>query len=169
MKEIVINIGGAIAATSRARTGRAAELDPDIAFTLTPVRFKGEDPTQAITDYGMGLLNELEAKVNELQKTVDQWNTGNVDYTPSFIVDPEPMYELYDDLYEEADGRWIYYTMQDESVCHLCRPLHGTEYTEEELYTAFEYIEILDAYNAKPNTHMPRDDNCRCYMLWEEY
>lgn len=65
---------------------------------------------------------------------------------------------------EDDGARWRYVTAQDELVCNICRPLHGTMYRSTDIPTKFPYAIDIEAGFIKTNTHAPRDINCRCEL-----
>lgn len=64
---------------------------------------------------------------------------------------------------------WLYVEMMDAKVCPICRrnarwsDLYGG-FKGNHLRANFPYLEIKDVNTIKTHAHMPRDDNCRCFL-----
>ena len=61
---------------------------------------------------------------------------------------------------------WLYQAVMDERLCLICdRHDDVGEYRGHHLRVRFPYLEIIDENTIKAHAHMPRDDNCRCFLV----
>jgi len=61
---------------------------------------------------------------------------------------------------------WLYQAIMDAKVCPICLAHEETgEFRGNHLRAKFPYLEIQDVGTIKVHAHMPRDDNCRCYLI----
>lgn len=61
---------------------------------------------------------------------------------------------------------WLYQAVEDERLCPICDRHADTHiFNGLHLRAKFPYWEIIDENTIKAHAHMPRDDNCRCYLV----
>lgn len=60
---------------------------------------------------------------------------------------------------------WMYQTALDELVCPQCGPLNGMIFETYQIKEWFPFYGYESLTLIRPNTHLPRDHNCRCIML----
>lgn len=164
--EKVIKVGGKYSISGGiVRTGWREETqkyNPDIMFTLKPAREKGVEDLGVVEAAVDSLLEELELKLMLLK-----FEERRKEREPK--IDDDYGLRGYDEEdYEETPHEvWVYHTMLDDAVCPICRPLHGEIYYDDaRVFDTFPYAEYYEDMII-PNTHAPRDYNCRCVILAE--
>ena len=61
---------------------------------------------------------------------------------------------------------WMFQSVFDEVRCEICSNHERIElYYGNALRLWFPHLEILDENTIKAHAHMPRDDNCRCFLV----
>ena len=72
----------------------------------------------------------------------------------------------YEDLtFFSVNDTWVYHAIFDTKLCILCqRKTVPFTYSGLHLRAEFPYLEIETENRIGANVHMPRDDNCRCYL-----
>jgi len=56
--------------------------------------------------------------------------------------------------------------MTSPKTCPICKELDGRHYRGDRIATEFPYHIIMAVNRVKAHAHMPRDDNCRCVLIW---
>ena len=65
---------------------------------------------------------------------------------------------------------WLYDPREDNITCEICRNIADQSelmggFNGNSLRSLFPHREVLSVNTIKPNSHMPRDPNCRCYLI----
>jgi hypothetical protein len=90
-----------------------------------------------------GNLSEVSAKLRRIKEVIA--NRVAVGYEP-----------------KQHDEEWQYHTMQDERVCFVCGPLHGTIYRGDYLVSDFQFYVSVGPEKVEINSH----GSCRCTAEW---
>ena len=64
---------------------------------------------------------------------------------------------------------WQYHVVSDDRLCPLCDMLKDMVFRGDTLAARFPYLVIDNENRLDAHNHMPRDDNCRCYLTREAY
>ncbi len=59
---------------------------------------------------------------------------------------------------------WQHHGVFDERICEVCIEFQFQIYHGNALREVFPYLEIVDIDRIDIHAHMPRDDNCRCWL-----
>lgn len=64
---------------------------------------------------------------------------------------------------------WLYDPREDSITCEICRNIADQAslmggFNGNSLRALFPFLQIIDENRIKAHAHMPRDDNCRCFL-----
>jgi hypothetical protein len=66
----------------------------------------------------------------------------------------------------QSDEIWMYRTAGDERVCPYCGSMDGQTFSGDQVFEKFPFHGYLDVDEVNTHTHQPRDDRCRCSLVW---
>ena len=99
--------------------------------------------------------------ITEIMQVIDAVQTQKA-YSIIFETRPGVTYFSGNDI-------WLYDPREDDVTCEICRNIADQAslmggFNGNSLRALFPFWEIIDENTIQAHAHMPRDDNCRCFL-----